>query len=73
MITIKHTIPLLCINSLGNILNTLNALPNTECTLEIYSDSSVDISIELNFEANPQEIFILGVLVGSLEVGNLLK
>jgi len=72
MKTLKHTITLLYINSVDNIVDTLNNIPNTKCTISSKTISSVTLSIELDFDVTFEDVLCLGTLIGSLETSSLI-
>lgn len=72
MTTLKHTVGLMYIKSVDNILNTLNSLPNTKCSIESTSITSIVLSIELDFDVTYDEVLSLGTLIGSIQTSSLI-
>lgn len=73
MTTIKHTVGLLYINSVDNILNTLNSLPNTKCSIESKSITSTILSIKLDMDITYDDVLSLGTLIGSIQTSSLIQ
>jgi hypothetical protein len=72
MTTLKHTIGLLYIKSVDKIVDTLNSLPNTKCSIESTSITSTILSIELDFDVTYEEVLSLGTLIGSIQTSSLI-
>jgi hypothetical protein len=72
MTTLKHTVTLLSIKSVDQLMETLNSLPNTTCIIESKTISSVTLSIELDFDVTYEEVLSLGTLIGSIQTSSLL-
>lgn len=72
MTTLKHTIGLMYINSVDNLINTLNSLPNTKCTIIEQTITSVDLSIEIYGECSLQDVLSLGTLIGTIQTSSLI-
>lgn len=73
MTTIKHTVGLLYIKSVDDILNTLNSLPNTKCSIESKSTTSVILSIKLDMDITYDDVLSLGTLIGSIQTSSLVQ
>ena len=72
MTTLKHTIGLLYIKSVDKIVDTLNSLPNTKCSIESKTISSVSLSIDIDMDITFQDVLSLGTLIGSIQTGSLI-
>lgn len=72
MATITHTVSLLYLNSVDTLVETLNSLPNTKCSIESTSITSTILSIELDFDVTYEEVLSLGTLIGSIQTSSLI-
>lgn len=71
MTTITHTVGLLNLNSVDTIINTLNSLPKTKCTIEHKNITSIVLSISIDEELTYEDVFALGTLIGSIQTSRL--
>ena len=72
MTTLKHTVGLMYIKSVDNIIDVLNSIPNHKCTIESTSITSVILSIELDFDVTYEDVLSLGTLIGSIQTSSLV-
>jgi uncharacterized protein with PQ loop repeat len=72
MTTLKHTVGLLSIKSVDQLMETLNSLPNTTCIIESKTISSVSLSIDIDMDITLDDILSLGTLIGSIQTSSLL-
>jgi hypothetical protein len=72
MTTITHTVSLLNLNSVDSIMNTLNSLPKTKCTIEHKNITSIVLSISIDEELTYEDVLSLGTLIGSIQTTSLI-
>jgi len=72
MTTLKHTVGLLSIKSVDQLMKTLNSLPNTTCIIESKTISSVSLSIDIDMDITLDDVLSLGTLIGSIQTSSLL-
>ena len=72
MTTLQHTVGLMYIKSVDNIIDVLNSIPNHKCTIESTSITSVILSIELDFDVTYEDVLSLGTLIGSIQTSSLV-
>ena len=72
MTILKHEVGLLYINSVDNIIDVLNSIPNHKCSISSTSITSVILSIELDFDVTYEDVLSLGTLIGSIQTSSLV-
>jgi hypothetical protein len=68
---IKHTIGLININSVDDVVNTLNSLEETKCTIVEKKITSVTLSIQISNDCTLEDVFALGTLIGTIQTSKL--
>lgn len=71
MQVIKHTIGLININSVDDVVNTLNSLAKTKCTIIEKNITSIVLSISIDEELTYEDVLSLGTLIGSIQTSRL--
>lgn len=72
MRVVTHRTGLYNLNSLEEIMNTLNSIPNIKCTIIEKSITFVLLSIEINDDdITLDDVLAIGVLIGSIETSLL--
>lgn len=72
MTTITHTIGLINLNSVDDVVNTLNSLPKTKCTIKEKNITSIVLSIFIDEELTYEDVLSLGTLIGSIQTNSLI-
>ncbi len=72
MTTLKHTIGFININSVEQVMETLNSLDHTTCTIEDKNITSVVLSIDIDYNYTLQDVLSLGTLIGSIQANSLI-
>jgi hypothetical protein len=72
MTTLKHTVELIYIKSVDNIIDILNSISNHKCTIESTSITSVTLSIEMDYTPSLEDVLSLGTLIGSIQASSLV-
>lgn len=67
MTTITHTVGLININSVNQLMETLNSLDHTTCTIEDKNITSVTLSIDIDYNYTLQDVLSLGTLIGTIQ------
>ena len=67
MTTLKHTVGLININSVNQLIETLNSLDHTTCTIEDKNITSVTLSIDIDYNYTLQDVLSLGTLIGTIQ------
>jgi hypothetical protein len=67
MTTLKHTVGLININSVNQLMETLNSLDHTTCTIEDKNITSVTLSIDIDYNYTLQDVLSLGTLIGTIQ------
>ncbi len=67
MTTITHTIGLINLNSVEEVIETLNSLPNTNASIIDNKITSIVISISIDSEVTFEDVLALGKLIGSIQ------
>ena len=71
MQVIKHTIGLININSVDDVVNTLNSLEETKCTIVEKKIASVTLSIQISNDCTLEDVLALGTLIGTIQTSKL--
>jgi hypothetical protein len=71
MTTIKYTIGFVNMNSLDELVNTLNSLEDIKCTIAEKKITSAILSIELSNESTLEDVLALGSLIGTIQTSRL--
>lgn len=71
MTTITHTVGFININSVEQVMETLNSLPNTKAYISDKTFTSTTLSIDIEEECTLQDILALGTLIGSIQTSLL--
>lgn len=71
MTTITHTIGLINLNSVEQVMNTLNSLPNTNASIIDKKITSIVISISIDCDVTFDDVLALGTLIGSIQTSLL--
>jgi hypothetical protein len=71
MQVIKHTIGLININSVDDVVNTLNSLEETKCTIVEKKITSVTLSIQISNDCTLEDVLALGTLIGTIQTSKL--
>ena len=71
MQVIKHTIGLININSVDDVVNTLNSLEETKCTIVEKKITSVTLSIQISNDCTLEDVLSLGTLIGTIQTSKL--
>ena len=72
MTTLKHTIGLINLNSVEDVIDKLNSLPYTNVSIIDKTISSVTISISIDCDVTLDEVLSLGTLIGSIQTSSLI-
>jgi len=72
MTTLKHTIGLINLNSVEQVIETLNSLDHTTCTIEDKNITSVVLSIDIDYNYTLQDVLALGTLIGTIQAVRLM-
>lgn len=72
MTTLKHTIELINLNSVEQVIETLNSLDHTTCTIEDKNITSVVLSIDIDYNYTLQDVLALGTLIGTIQAVRLM-
>jgi hypothetical protein len=67
MTTLKHTVGFININSVNQLMETLNSLDHTTCTIEDKNITSVTLSINIDYNYTLQDVLSLGTLIGTIQ------
>ena len=67
MTTLKHTVGLINMNSVNQLMETLNSLDHTTCTIEDKNITSVTLSIDIDYNYTLQDVLSLGTLIGTIQ------
>ncbi len=71
MQVIKYQIGFVNLNSLDAVVETLNKLPNTLCTIAEKKITSATLSIQIDTECTLEDILALGSLIGITQASRL--
>jgi hypothetical protein len=71
MQTIKYQIGLVNLNSVDSIVETLNNLPDVNCTIEEKKITSAVLSISIDDNCTSEDILALGSLIGIVQASRL--
>jgi hypothetical protein len=71
MQVIKHTMGLININSVDDVVNTLNSLEETKCTIVEKKITSVTLSIQISNDCTLEDVLALGTLIGTIQTSKL--
>jgi hypothetical protein len=71
MQVIKHTIGLINLNSVDDVVNTLNSLEETKCTIVEKKITSVTLSIQISNDCTLEDVLALGTLIGTIQTSKL--
>jgi hypothetical protein len=72
MTTLKHTIGFVNINSVDQIMETLNSLDNITCVIEEKKITSVTLSIDIDYDCSLEDVLSLGTLIGTIQAVRLM-
>jgi hypothetical protein len=72
MTTIKHQIGFVNMNSVDQVVNTLNSLEGIECTIAEKKITSALLSIELSNDPTLEDVLSLGSLIGTIQTSSLV-
>jgi len=72
MQTIKYTIGFVNMNSVDEVVNTLNSLEDVKCTIAEKKITSAILSIELSDDSTLEDILALGSLIGTIQASRLV-
>lgn len=71
MQVIKYQIGLVNLNSVDAIVETLNSLDNTKCTVAEKKITSATLSIQIDNECTLEDVLALGSLIGVIQANRL--
>jgi len=71
MTTIKYTIGFVNMNSLDEVVDTLNSLEDIKCTIAEKKITSAILSIELSNDPTLEDVLALGSLIGTIQTSRL--
>jgi hypothetical protein len=71
MQVIKHTVGLINMNSVDDLVNTLNSLEETKCTIVEKNITSVTLSIQISNDCTLEDVLSLGSLIGTIQTSRL--
>jgi len=72
MQTIKYTIGFVNMNSLDELVDTLNSLEDVKCTIAEKKITSAILSIELSNDPTLEDVLSLGSLIGTIQTSSLV-
>jgi len=72
MQTIKYTVGFVNMNSLDELVDTLNSLEDIKCTIAEKKITSALLSIELSNDPTLEDVLSLGSLIGNIQTSSLL-
>jgi len=72
MRTLNYTVHLCYINSVDDIIKTLNTLLDVKCTIIDKKFTSITLAIEISDTLSLNDVLYLGTLIGSIEAKSLV-
>jgi hypothetical protein len=72
MQTIKYTVGFVNMNSLDELVDTLNSLEDVKCKIAEKKITSALLSIELSNDPTLEDVLSLGSLIGTIQTSSLV-
>lgn len=72
MQAIEYQVGLINLNSVDQIMETLNSLRDTKCTIVEKKITSVTLSIELDDDCTLEDVLVIGSIIGVIQASRLM-